>query len=106
VILTVIDRFPKSAHFSPLSHPYTATTVARCFFDNIVRLHGILASIVSNCDLVFTSNFWRELFKLAGIKLNLTSAFHPQADGQSEAANKIIAMYLRCVTGDRPRHWL
>lgn len=55
---------------------------------------------------MFTSTFWRELFKLAGVKLQMTSAFHPQSDGQSEATNKIIAMYLRCLIGDRPRQWL
>jgi hypothetical protein len=55
---------------------------------------------------MFTSEFWRELFRLAGVKLQMTSAFHPQADEQSEATNKIIAMYLRCLTGDRPRQWL
>jgi hypothetical protein len=57
VILTVIDRFSKAAHFLPLGHPYTATSVARCFFNNSVRLHGIPASIVSDRDPVFTSNF-------------------------------------------------
>jgi hypothetical protein len=106
VILTVIDRFSKSAHFLALGHPYPATTVARCCFDNIVRLHGIPASIVSDRDPVFTSNFWQELFKLARVKLNLTSAIHPQVDGQSEVVNKIITMYLCCLTSDHPRHWL
>lgn len=55
---------------------------------------------------MFTSSFWRELFRLTGVKLNLSSAFHPQSDGQSEVVNKIITMYLRCLTGDRPREWL
>jgi hypothetical protein len=76
------------------------------FFSEIVRLHGIPESIVSDRDPVFTSGFWRELFRLAGVKLQMTSAFHPQSDGQSEATNKIVAMYLRCLTGDRPRNWL
>jgi hypothetical protein len=106
VILTVVDRFSKSAHFVALSHPYTATTVARVFFAEVVRLHGIPSSIVSDRDPVFTRSFWRELFRLAGVQLHFTSAFHPQSDGQSEATNKIIAMYLRCLTGDRPRNWL
>ncbi|WVZ84790.1 hypothetical protein U9M48_031778 [Paspalum notatum var. saurae] len=106
VILTVVDRFSKFAHFIPLAHPYTATTVARAFFVEIVRLHGIPSSIVSDCDPVFTSAFWRELFHLSGVKLKMSSAFHPQTDGQSEATNKIIAMYLRCLTGDRPRQWV
>jgi len=75
--------------------------VARAFFAEVVRLHGIPATIVSDRDPVFTSSFWRELFHLAGVKLQFTSAFHPQSDGQSEATNKIITMYLRCLTGDR-----
>jgi transposase-like protein len=57
VILTVVDRFSKAAHFITLGHLYTATTVARAFFTKIVRLHGIPSSIVSDCDPTFTSNF-------------------------------------------------
>jgi len=61
---------------------------------------------VSDRDPVFTSTFWSELFHLSGSKLLLSSAFHPQTDGQSEVTNKIIVMYLRCLAGDRPRSWL
>jgi hypothetical protein len=61
---------------------------------------------VSGHDPNFTSKFWTELFRLAGVKLNLSSAFHSQSDGQSEVTNKIIVMYLHCLTGDRPRQWL
>jgi len=106
VILTVVDRFSKFAHFVPLSHPYTAASVAKVFFQEIVRLRGLPSSIVSDRDPVFTSAFWKELFSLAGVKLQFTSAFHPQSDGQSEATNKIIAMYLRCLTGVCPRQWV
>jgi hypothetical protein len=80
----------KAAHFIPLAHLYNVTTVARAFFDSIVRLHGIPSSIVSNRDPVCTSRFWSELLSTAGVKLNLSSAFHPQSDGQSEVVNKII----------------
>lgn len=106
VVLTVVDRFSKYAHFIPLGHPYSAASVARAFFDTIVRLHGIPCSIVSDRDTVFTSTFWRELFRMAGVHLNMSSAFHPQSDGQSELVNRIITMYLRCLAGDRPRSWL
>ena len=106
VILTVVDRFSKYAHFIALSHPYTAASVARAFFDGIVRLHGFPTSIVSDRDPVFTSHLWRDLFRLAGVKQRLSTAFHPQTDGQSEIVNKVIAMYLRCATGDRPRSWV
>jgi hypothetical protein len=106
VVLTVVDRFSKFTHFISLGHPYTAVSVIRAFFEGIVRLHGIPCSIVSGRDTVFTSAFWSELFHLAGVKLLLSSAFHPQTDGQSEVVNQIIVMYLRCLAGDRPKTWL
>jgi hypothetical protein len=62
VILTVVDRFSKFAHFIPLGHPYSVASVARAFFVDIVRLHGLPCSIVSDQDVVFISNFWTELF--------------------------------------------
>ncbi|WVZ59186.1 hypothetical protein U9M48_009373 [Paspalum notatum var. saurae] len=94
VLLTVVDRFSKYCHFIPLAHPYSAESVAQAFFSEIVRLRGIPQSMVSDRDSVFTSSFWRELI-----------AAH-DSDGQTEAANKVIVMYLRCFTGDRPRQWL
>jgi transposase InsO family protein len=106
VILTVVDRFSKYAHFIALSHPYTAKSVAHMFFAEIVRLHGIPMSIVSDRDPVFSSAFWQALFRASGSSLMMSSAFHPQTDGQMEAVNKAISMYLRCLTGDRPRQWL
>jgi hypothetical protein len=51
---------------------------------------------------VFTGHVWRDLFRQAGVQLRMSTAFHPQTDGQSEAVNKTIGIYLRCLTGDRP----
>ncbi|WVZ88384.1 hypothetical protein U9M48_034911 [Paspalum notatum var. saurae] len=82
VIPTVVDRFSKYAHFIALGHPYTAASVARAFFDGIVRLHGFLESIVGDRDPVFTGHVWRDLFKMAGVKLRMSTAFHPRTDGQ------------------------
>jgi IS30 family transposase len=96
VILTVVDRFSKYAHFISLGHPYTAASVARAFFDGIVRLHGFPSSIVSDRDPDFAGHVWRDLFGLAGVKLRMSTTFHPQTDGQSEVVNKVIAMYLLC----------
>jgi hypothetical protein len=107
VILTVVDRFSKYAHFVPIGHLYTTTSVAKVFFDAIIKLHGILESTVSDRDPIFTSKFWMELFTLSGTNLQLSLVFHPQTDGQSEAVNKIIIIvYLWCLIGDRPRQWL
>jgi hypothetical protein len=77
VILTVVDRFSKYCHFIPLAHPYPAESVAQVFFAEIVRLHGVPQSIVSDRDPVFTSIFRRELLRLTGTKLAMSSAFHP-----------------------------
>lgn len=103
MILTVIDRFSKYAHFILLAHPYTVVTVSQAFFNEIVHLRSMPSSIVNDRDVVFTSSFWQELFKLAGVRLHMSTAYNPQSDGQSEVANKIITMYLSCLTGDRPR---
>lgn len=105
VILVVVDRFTKYAHFLPLKHPYTAQSVAAVFIDTIVRLHGVLAFIVSDRDKVFTSSFWKKLFTKIDTKLCYSTAYHPQTDGQSERVNQCLEQYLRCAVHDSPARW-
>lgn len=64
VLFVVVDWFSKMAHFIPIAHPYTALFVAHVFFDKIFRLHGVPKTIVSDRDKIFTSTFWKELFRL------------------------------------------
>jgi hypothetical protein len=68
-------------------------------------LHDLPNSIVSDRDAVFTSKFWTELFKLQGVFLAFSTAYHPQSDGQSEAVNKCVENYLRCMVHDKPHEW-
>jgi hypothetical protein len=105
-IMVVVDRLSKYAHFVPLKHPYTALSVAKAFVANIVRLHGMPLSIVSDRDRVFLSNFWRSLFQLHDTALCYSSSYHPQSDGQTEVINRILEQYLRCYTYDNPKKWL
>ena len=83
-ILVVVDRFTKYGHFLALAHPFTAAGVAKLFFDNIYKLHGLPDSIVSDRDKIFTSLFWQELFKLVKVSLRLSTSYHPQTDRQFE----------------------
>jgi hypothetical protein len=105
VILVIVDRLTKYAHFLPLKHPYTAATVAKLYLDNIVKLHGVPLSIISDRDKIFTSAFWRELIKAVGTKLHYSTAYHPQTDGQSERVNQCLEQYLRCAVQDHPKLW-
>ncbi|PNX93307.1 Ty3/gypsy retrotransposon protein [Trifolium pratense] len=106
VIMVVVDRLTKYAHFLTLKAYYSSKTVAEAFMSNIVKLHGMPRSIVSDRDKVFTSAFWQHLFKLQGTTLAMSSAYHPQTDGQSEILNKCLEMYLRCFTYENPKGWV
>lgn len=93
IILVVVGRFTKYAHFMPLKHPYTATSVARSLYDNVFKLHGMPQLMVSDRDRVFTSSVWKELSKVEGVSLLQSTAYHPQTDGQEEWVNQFLEMY-------------
>lgn len=98
--------YSKFAHFVPLRHPYTAASVAKVFMDNIYKLHGLPKSIISDRDRIFTSKLWQLLFKLAGIQLRMSSAYHPQTDGQTERVNQCLKTFLRCFVHACPARWI
>jgi hypothetical protein len=103
VILVIVDRFTKYAHFIPIRHPFSATTIAKAVFDNVVKLHGLTKTIVSDRDKVFTRTFWKELFSLMGTQLMMSFAYLPQIDGQIERVNQCLEMYLRCAAYETPK---
>lgn len=97
IILVVVDRLTKYAHFIPLSHPINATLVAQVFMDNIFKLHGLPFAIVSDRDRIFTSELWQSLFKSLKVSLKFSSTYHLQSDGQTEHVNQCLETYLRCM---------
>lgn len=105
VILVIVDRFSKGIHLGMLPTRHTAYTVAVLFMDLVGKLHGMPRSLVSDRDLLFLSRFWQELFRLSGTKLRLSSAYHPQSDGQTEVLNRVIEQYLRAFVHKKSSSW-
>ncbi|KAL0536214.1 hypothetical protein IC582_025155 [Cucumis melo] len=105
VIWVVVDRLTKSAHFVPGKSTYTASKWAQLYMSEIVRLHGVPVSIVSNRDARFTSKFWKGLQTAMGTRLDFSTAFHPQTDGQTERLNQVLEDMLRACALEFPGSW-
>jgi Integrase zinc binding domain len=104
-LMVVIDRLTSQVHLVPTTTMVTAKGIAWLFLKEIVRLHGVPDSIVSDRDSKFTSIFWCELQRLMGTKLLMATAFHPQMDGATERANRSISHVLRSVVRDDQKDW-
>lgn len=104
-IFVIVDRFSKMAHFVPCKSTNDASHIANLFFKEVVRIHGLPSSIISDRDVKFQGHFWRTLLKKLGINLSFSFAYHPQIDGQTEVVNRSLGNLLRCLTKQYAQAW-
>jgi len=105
-IWVIVDRFSKMAHFIRLRTEEDIKELALTFVKEIWRLHGLPESIVFDRDTQFTSKFWTSLMQLLQVKLNLSTAFYPESDGQTERVNQTLEQYLRRYCSYQQDHWV
>jgi hypothetical protein len=105
-ILVMVDRFSKWAYFVPAkSPPLDAPLVARLFLEHVYRNHGMAKSIISDRDSRFTSEFWKELMSKLGCKAMMSTAYHPQTDGQTERVIRTLEDMIRCYCDEYTDDW-
>jgi IS30 family transposase len=104
-IWVIVDRFTKVAHFIPVKTTYSGAKLAELYMSRIVCLHGVLRNIVSDRGSQFTSKFWEKLHESMDTKLNFSSAYDPQTDGQTERTNQILEDMLRAYALKYERSW-
>lgn len=94
-ILVFVDKLTKMVHLAPTSKSCSVEEAARLFFQHVESKHGTPLELISDRDPRFTSNFWQQLASRLGIKLSMSTAFHPESDGQTERANRVVEEVLR-----------
>ncbi|GJU13941.1 putative reverse transcriptase domain-containing protein [Tanacetum coccineum] len=104
-IWDIMDRLTKSAHFLPMCEDYKIDRLARLYLNEIVARHGVPISIISDRDSRFTSRFWQSMQEALGTRLDMSTAYHPQTDGQSERTIQTLEDMLRVCVLDFGGSW-
>ncbi|GJW50494.1 putative reverse transcriptase domain-containing protein [Tanacetum coccineum] len=104
-IWVIVDRLTKSAHFLPMREDDTLEKLTRQYLKEVVSKHGVPVSIISDRDGKFTSHFWKSLHKALGARLDMSTAYHPETDGQSERTIQTLEDMLRACVLDFRKGW-
>ncbi|KAG3191871.1 hypothetical protein C6341_g941 [Phytophthora cactorum] len=100
-----VDRLSKMDHLAVVPDTIDGEGTALLFLDQVFRQHGLPEAILSDRDAHFTAKFWKSLFQVLGIRLDMSTADHPQTDGQTERVNRVVVDILRSVCAETPRRW-
>jgi len=98
--MTIVDSVSKRVHFVPTHTTVTAEGAARLFLHHVWKLHGLLKCVVSDCGPQFVASFTKELYRLLGVRLSSSTAWHPQTDGQTERVNQELDQFLRLFVNE------
>ena len=104
-ILVIVDRLTKMVHYEPVKITIDAPGLAKVIIDVVVRYHGLPDSIITDWSSLFTSKFWSSLCYFLGIKRRLSTAFHPQTNGQTERQNSTMKAYLKAFVNWEQNDW-
>ena len=105
-IFVVVDKLTKVAHLIPVKKTFATSDVAKVFIKEVVWSHGFPRRIISDRDSKFTSKFWKALFDSVETELSMSTAFHPESDGQTERVNQVIEDMLRAYCNRQPSCWI
>jgi hypothetical protein len=104
-IWVIVDRLTKVAHFLPVKTTYSSARLAELYMERIVSLYGVPKKIVSDRGTQFTSYYWQKIHESLGTKLNFSTAYHPQTNGQTERINQILEDMLRACALQYGTSW-
>jgi hypothetical protein len=103
--MVVVDSVGKRSHFIPTNTTVSALGAARLFLRHVWKLHGLPRCVISDRGVQFVADFTRELYRLLGVKLATSTAYHPQTDGQTERVNQELEQYIRLFVNERQNDW-
>ncbi|GKD48267.1 putative reverse transcriptase domain-containing protein [Tanacetum coccineum] len=104
-IWVIMDRLTKSAHFQPICEDFKIDSLALLYLNEIITRHGVPISIISDCDSHFTSRFWQSMKEALGTRLDMSTIYHPQTDGQSERTIQTLEDMLKACIMDFEGNW-
>jgi transposase InsO family protein len=103
--MVVVDSVSKHSHFIPTHTTITALGSARLYLQNVWKLHGLPRSMLSDRGPQFVAEFMHELYRLLGITISSSTAYHPQSDGQTECINQELEQYIQIFVSERQNDW-